>query len=258
MLEGEIDTSYTQADNTCVVATDTMKNTVYVLSKTSPYVLDPALFALHIALHFTEKYAHIHRSFVDIVTHRWTRIQVPGGNVNGETTANTTNGTKGHKHAFLRDGNEKQVVSVQVDDGTNQTGAGEGSGPTAVLKSGLKDLLVLKSTGSSFTNFDRDEYTTLPEVDDRIFSTSVTLEYEVSLPSSSLGNKLTIDSLPAINKAIDFVAIQTMAREITLTTFAEDESASVQATMYNTAQNLLRAAPEVKKISYSYPNVHYM
>lgn len=29
MLEGAIETSYTQADNACVVATDTLKNTVY-------------------------------------------------------------------------------------------------------------------------------------------------------------------------------------------------------------------------------------
>jgi urate oxidase len=36
---------------------------------------------------------------------------------------------------------------------------------------------VLKSAGSAFENFVRDEYTTLVEVDDRIFSTSVDLRY---------------------------------------------------------------------------------
>jgi urate oxidase len=29
MLEGEIETSFTKADNKCVVTTDSMKNTVY-------------------------------------------------------------------------------------------------------------------------------------------------------------------------------------------------------------------------------------
>ena len=37
--------------------------------------------------------------------------------------------------------------------------------------------LVLKSTGSAFENFIRDEHTTLAEVNDRIFSTSVDLKY---------------------------------------------------------------------------------
>ena len=40
--------------------------------------------------------------------------------------------------------------------------------------------------------------------------------------------------------------------------FATDESASVQATMYNTAQKLIRDAKEIEKVSYSYPNKHYM
>ena len=36
---------------------------------------------------------------------------------------------------------------------------------------------VLKSSGSAFENFVRDEFTTLVEVNDRIFSTSIDLKY---------------------------------------------------------------------------------
>ena len=43
----------------------------------------------------------------------------------------------------------------------------------ARVTSGVKDLLVLKTTGSAFESFVRDEYTTLKEVRDRIFSTSI-------------------------------------------------------------------------------------
>lgn len=66
---------------------------------------------------------------------------------------------------------------------------------TAKVEGGLRDLLgvsyfvpvshsllirgrtVLKSTGSAFEDFFRDEYTTLAEVNDRILSTSIDLAY---------------------------------------------------------------------------------
>jgi hypothetical protein len=59
----------------------------------------------------------------------------------------------------------------------------------ARVTSGLRDLLVLKSTGSAFENFVRDEYTTLAEVDDRIFSTAIDLSYtfgEVVVPGPTV------------------------------------------------------------------------
>ncbi|KAG8980212.1 hypothetical protein FRB90_007751, partial [Tulasnella sp. 427] len=85
LVEGKIETSYTQADNT-------FKNTVNVLAKTSPHVLNPALFALHIGLHFVTKYDHLNKSFVEIQQFKWSRIPVGG---------------KDHKHSFVRDGDEK-------------------------------------------------------------------------------------------------------------------------------------------------------
>ena len=41
------------------------------------------------------------------------------------------------------------------------------------MTSGLKDLVVLKSTGSEFKGFLRDDYTTLPDADDRILATAL-------------------------------------------------------------------------------------
>ena len=39
---------------------------------------------------------------------------------------------------------------------------------------------MLKSSGSAFENFVRDEFTTLVEVNDRIFSTAVDMQYTFS------------------------------------------------------------------------------
>jgi urate oxidase len=50
-------------------------------------------------------------------------------------------------------------------------------------------LTVLKSTGSNFENFYKDEHTTLVPVDDRIFSTSVDCTYtfaDIPLPVPSV------------------------------------------------------------------------
>ena len=96
---------------------------------------------------------------------------------------------------------------------------------------------VLKSTGSAFENFVRDEYTTLGEVDDRIFSTSVDLRYTygevaVRLPrdEARLGfGEQNFDRNGAEEvHAWEDAKIGARAREITMDVFAHDESASVQ------------------------------
>ena len=70
------------------------------LAKISPHILSAERFGLHLATHIVSKYAHIHKVFVTIEQLRWARITVDG---------------KAHDHSFLRDGDEKRVVNVQVD-----------------------------------------------------------------------------------------------------------------------------------------------
>jgi urate oxidase len=84
---------------------------------------------------------------------------------------------------------------------------------------------VLKTSGSSFENFHRDEYTTLPNVADRLFSTSVSMLYTIPLPPNT---PLSIDNLGKIASEIDFAKVATAVKQDTLEVFAEDESASVQ------------------------------
>jgi len=130
-------------------------------------------------------------------------------------------------------------------------------------------MTVLKTSGSSFEKFHRDELTTLPgqypfsswiradivEVADRIFSTSVTAQYTVNLPPNL---PLSVENLPAIAKQLNFPSMQGTVRTDILEVFAEDESASVQATLYNTLQKILKDCPDVKEGSMSLPNKHYM
>ncbi|KAJ3807628.1 uricase [Lentinula lateritia] len=157
LLEGVIGVSCTEADNGVIVATDSGERN---LAKVSPNILVPEWFAVHLGTHIVSGYAHIHKAFVDIAQPRWSRIVV------GKDR-------KPHPHSFFRDGDEKRTMKVEID-GT----AGKDK-IQAHVSAGVNDLLVLKSSGSSFTSFIRDEYTytLLKEVDDRIFSTSVDLNY---------------------------------------------------------------------------------
>lgn len=166
LLSGpRLDTSYTEGDNTLVVATDSQKNTVHYLAKTLPghVVLSPEHFGLYIANHFPTKYPHITTCQVDIIAHKWSRVVTSDG--------------KAHPHSFVRDGEDKRVVSVRTE---KEGGREDGKVTLRSLQGGLKDLLILKSSGSAFHSFLRDEFTTLKEVNDRIFSTSVDCKCELS------------------------------------------------------------------------------
>lgn len=238
LVEGAIETSFTQADNSVVVATDSIKNITYYLAKTSPFVLVPELFALHLGAFLIGKYAHLNKAFVKVNQLRWQRILV------GKEK-------KAHQHSFWRDGDEKRVTSVEID-GTKGKDA-----MTATVTSGINDLLVLKSSGSAFENFVRDEFTTLVEVNDRIFSTAVDLQYTFS-PISLGQHDSLLETLSSLKKSYTFDEVASRAREITLDIFATDESASVQATLYKMASLIVSEHANVVKCGYALPNKHYV
>ncbi|KAJ3505868.1 hypothetical protein NMY22_g17431 [Coprinellus aureogranulatus] len=236
---------YTQADNSVVVATDSVKNITYFLAKTSPHILSPEKFALHIGTFFVSKYAHIHKVHVTVNQLRWSRITVDG---------------KEHRHSFYRDGEDKRVVKAVVDATQGKHAI------TASLTSGLTDLLVLKSTGSAFENFYRDEFTTLAEVDDRIFSTSVDLSYsfsDIKIVAPQDEKKLEFQ-VPMKQGDEGFAgsvwddSVAERARTATLEVFATDESASVQATLYKMGQRVIAENAGIKEVTYTLPNKHYI
>ena len=90
------------------------------LAKISPHVLSAERFGLHLATHLVSKYAHIHKAFVTIEQLRWARITVDG---------------KPHDHSFLRDGDEKRVVNVQVDGSQGKDRL------VGTVSAGINDLL---------------------------------------------------------------------------------------------------------------------
>ncbi|KAG6885312.1 hypothetical protein C0993_003289 [Termitomyces sp. T159_Od127] len=213
LVEGDINDSFTKADNSVVVATDSN------LAKVSPHVMDPEIFALHLGTHVVSRYSHIHKAYITIEQLRWSRIPI-----------NDTNSPKGeligHTHSFLRDGDDKRVIKVEVEE---SEGKDKLSGS---VSAGITDLLVLKSRGSAFKSFIRDEYTTLAEVDDRILSTAVDLQYTfapIHLAAPKDEKKLDFELGENVKGSVwDAQGVAQRARDLTLKVFAEDDSPSVQ------------------------------
>jgi urate oxidase len=158
-LQGDLTTAHTLGDNSKVLPTDTMKNSVYALAKGDP-IEDPEAFGLKLASHFLETQPHISEARVELREHLWKRI-----NVNG----------KPHRHSFLSSGNERRTAVV-----TN-------SRSTKTVEGGIEDLLVLKTTGSGFAGYIKDRFTTLKETNDRIFSTAVTARWRYTNVEADYG-----------------------------------------------------------------------
>ena len=144
-LEGDFTDAHVTGDQSLVVATDTMKNTVYALAKDGLTGSSEA-YGLGLARHFLQ-FPQIGRATVTIAEHRWSRLSVDG---------------VPSDHAFMRTGDMTRTAVISA--------ARDG----ATVDAGIEDLIVLKTTKSAFAGFPRDQYTTLKDTDDRIMATKVT------------------------------------------------------------------------------------
>jgi urate oxidase len=144
-LTGDFADSYLTGDNRQVIATDTMKNTVYAMAA-GGLVGAPESFGLAVAQHFGA-YPQVERAAVAIREHDWSRIETAAGPA---------------PDAFVRSGRATRLATVAA-----------GRGGTSV-EAGIEDLTVLKTTKSAFVGFERDRYTTLRDADDRIMATRIT------------------------------------------------------------------------------------
>ena len=148
-LWGAFDAAYTLGDNSRLIATDTMKNTVYVLARQEP-VGEIEEFGARLAEHFLSRNEHVSRARIAITQNLWERIPYED---------------RGHDHSFQLSGPERRTAVIDRDRASTS------------LQAGIIDLTVLKTTNSAFEGFLRDELTTLKETSDRLFGTVVKAEW---------------------------------------------------------------------------------
>ena len=106
------------------------------------------------------------------------------------------------------------------------------------IEAGIDDLLILRSAGSGFEGYIKDQYTTLPETKDRIFQTALFATWRYS------------------TRSLDFNSQWEKIRATILDTFATHDSRSVQHTLHAIGNRVLAAFPEVSEIQLTMPNKH--
>jgi len=217
-LRGDFAAAHVEGDQSAVLPTDTQKNTAFAFAKEHG-VISPEAYALTLAAHFLDAASAATGARVEVEEYAWDRIPVGG---------------EGHDHAFVRRGGDTRTTVVTVE--------GSGADQHAWVVSGLKDLVVLKSTGSEFKGFPRDRYTTLLEADDRILATSLVARWRYAGTDAPGG---------------DWTETFDDVRRILLETFATTFSRALQESLYAMGSAVLQAHPEIAEIKFSAPNKHH-
>ena len=208
-FEGKFEKVYTMGDNSNVLPTDTMKNTVYAIAKDHP-LRSIEEFGLTLGDYFLLNNTDISKVTIELIENLWNRISDTGH----------------HPWAFSSGGNEKRN-SIVTKTRTDTT-----------IRSGIQDLLILKTTGSAFKGYIKDKYTTLKETDDRILATNAEIRWMYT----------RVDP--------DFHVCHEKIRQAILETFAKHESLSVQHTLYAMGEAALAACQDISEISMTMPNKH--
>jgi urate oxidase len=210
MLEGRFAASYTGSDNRLVIATDSMKNTVNVLAQKF-LGADAEEFGVKLAEHFLKTYRHVDKTMIRLRERCWQRMTPRG---------------RPHLHSFTGQETSRPVAEITATrKGTE-------------VKSGIENLLVLKTTASGFEGFLRDEFTTLRETGDRLLCTKVNAVWTYAKKPSS------------------YAKANGRILEALLEEFSAKYSPSVQVTLYEMGKAALKSVPQISQISLAMPNQH--
>lgn len=217
-------TSFTEGDNSLVVATDSMKN--FILRNTANYQGSTTEGLLSdLAKQFFARYAHIDQIELSGQRIPFETLQVAG--VSGMTDSPLV---------YRRSHNDHASASMKWIRGTSEE-------PQIVeLESGVTDLQLIKVSGSSFYGFVRDEYTTLPESYNRplfiFLDIFWTYEEEEHAADGGLGLYVAAEQV----------------RDITHNVFHELASPSIQFLIYQVGLRILTRFPQLSSVRFESNN----
>jgi urate oxidase len=210
-LRGDFADAHLHGDQAKVLPTDTQKNTAYAFAKEHGLRAIEE-YALTLGRHFVDDVEPVRGARISVDEYAWERVPV---------------GEEGHDHTWVRRGPEVRTTVVDVSDAGTE------------VVSGLRDLVLLKSTGSEFHSFLKDRYTTLPETNDRIMSTALVAQWRYT------------------GLDVDWDKTWADARRIMLEQFATVHSLALQQTLWEMGRAVLEAHPEIAEISLQAPNKHH-
>jgi urate oxidase len=146
LLQGDFESCFADGDNSKILPTDTIKNTVYSLARNSSAVCMEN-FAKELVAFLLSRNPQVTAAETEISEVGWDRVLVAG---------------HAHPTAFQQSSRELQITAVKQQRG------GE-----FLIDSGLDNLVILKTAGSAFSGYIKDSLTTLAETRDRLFGTAL-------------------------------------------------------------------------------------
>jgi len=213
-LRGDFTDAYLTGDQSKVLPTDTQKHTAYAYAK-KVGINSPEEYALALATHYVADIEPVDEALIEVEEFAWERAIVDG---------------EEHPHTFVKASAEVRTVAVTHNK------------ENTWIVSGVKDFVILKSTGSEFKGFLVDPYTILEETDDRVMATSLVMQWRLA---GTDPGELGFDGL--------FARI----REIAIATFATVHSLALQQTLHRIGEAILEEFPQVAEVRLSAPNKHH-
>jgi urate oxidase len=186
LLQGNFEASFTEADNSQILPTDTMKNTVYSVARNSSAATIEE-FAMELGDYLLSNNLQVSEASIEIEERNWKRLKV-----DGEPDATT----------FKLGGPELQTVHAERDRNGGW-----------VITSGIDGLTILKTTKSAFTGYIKDRLTTLKPATDRIFGTRATVTWDY-VSASQKFSEIRAKIIAALLK--EFAAHHSMSVQHTL------------------------------------------
>ncbi|MGN6761536.1 MAG: factor-independent urate hydroxylase [Leifsonia sp.] len=214
-LRGSFEDAYLTGDQSQVLPTDSQKNTAYAYAKEHG-LTSVEEYGLTLARHFVDDVGPVSGARIEIEEFSWRRAVVDGAE---------------HDHTWIRTGPEVRTAAITVE--------GEGTDRREHVVGGVKDLVILKSTGSEFAGFLTDGYTTLPETHDRVMATSIVAKWRFS----------SVD--------VDWDDAYARITAAMVAEFATLQSLALQQTLWHMGTAVLDAVPELAEIRLVAPNKHH-
>jgi urate oxidase len=210
-LRGDFSPAHLAGDQSEVLPTDTQKQTAYAYAKEKG-LTSIEDYGLALARHFVHDVEPVTGARIEIDEYAWERAIVDGAE---------------HNHTWMRKGQEVRTAAVTVDaDGEWVIG-------------GLKDLVILKSTGSEFSGFLSDPYTILEPTNDRVMATSLTAQWRFT------------------STEVDWEQTYAGVKTQLVRQFALVLSLALQQTLYEMGKAVLETYPSIAEVRLAAPNKHH-
>ena len=214
-LRGDFSAAYLTGDQSAVLPTDTQKQTAYAYAKEKGLVSIED-YGLALARHFVHDVGPVQGARIEIEEYAWERAIVDGAE---------------HDYTWMRKGQEVRTAAITVE------------GDQEWVVGGLKDLVILKSTGSEFAGFLTDPYTVLEPTHDRVMATSLVAQWRFAKPDGEW--------------SVEWESTYAGVKAQLVKQFAVVHSLALQQTLYEMGRAVLETYPDIVEVRLSAPNKHH-